>query len=99
MASQKRSLMPKDEVDRAIEGIARAVTKVVKLLGDEDTGLAARAAHALLEVGPFAAGPMAASLARAASPHHRARILGTMLQMEPRPSTEVMRALNALQKR
>jgi len=44
-------------------------------------------------VGPFAVGPLASALPRAASPRHRAAILGALLTFGPRARAPVLRAL------
>jgi HEAT repeat protein len=82
-----------DRVDRALASARRAVGRLVDLLGEEDRGLAERAAAALTEVGPFAVGPLTRALSRAGSPRHRARIIVALVGFAPQAGTAVMRAL------
>ena len=82
-----------DQVDRAIVAVERAIGRLVALLGDDDPAVMERAALTLAEIGPFAVGPLAAALPRAASSRHRAIIIGALLTFGRQAKVPVMDAL------
>jgi HEAT repeat protein len=72
-----------------------AIGRLAELLADDDPTVAARAAEALAEVGPYVVGPLAAALRRAKPPRHRAAIIGALLTFGPPAPSRAGRALLA----
>src|SRR3954449_247645 len=99
MAVTRRKQPQLDQVDRAIVAVERAVGRLVSLLGDDDPAVLERAALALAEIGPFAVGPLAAALPKAASSRHRAIIIGALLTFGRQAKVPVMNALIGTLKR
>jgi hypothetical protein len=69
---------PKDEVDLATAALRRAVGRLIRLLGHDDPRVVTRAALALHELGPYAAGPLAAALPRAGSRRAKVMIIAAL---------------------
>src|SRR3954467_3726912 len=99
MAVTRRKQPQLDQVDRAIVAVERAVGRLVALLGDDDPAVMERAALTLAEIGPFAVGPLAAALPRAASSRHRVVIIGALLTFGRQAKVPVMDALIGTLKR
>src|SRR4051794_4468708 len=97
MTRPKKS--PPDPVDRAVASARAAVGRLIQLLCGADGVMVEKAAGALVEIGPFCVGPLAAALPRAESPRDRLVILGAMLTFAPQAKVAVGRALNAALKR
>src|SRR5688572_21116341 len=93
MATTKK-VTPTDRVDRAVASVRAAVGRLIRLLCDEDPATFAKAAEAMMAVGPFAVGPLVAALGRAKSSRDRRVIIGALLTVGPMEMTPVMRALN-----
>ncbi len=70
--------VPKSEVQKAMQGVNRAISRLVALLGHEDVKVIPEAALALYNLGPAAAGPLAAALQRHLPLMHRGLILLTL---------------------
>jgi hypothetical protein len=73
----------KNEVDRAAEGIRRAIGRLIALLGDEDPGTICGTFETLVSIGAFAAEPLAQALPRPASVWHRAAIMNCLMELAP----------------
>src|SRR4051812_41897656 len=98
MATTREGTLP-DRVDRAVAGVRAAVGRLIPLLCEEDAATFAKAAEAMMKIGPFAVGPLATALERAESPRDRRVILGALVTFGAAVRAPVMRALNAAMKR
>jgi hypothetical protein len=89
----------KGEVDRAAEGVRRAIGRLIMLLGSDDQQEVAGAYEMLIAIGAFAAGPLAAALPRARSVAHRAGIMSCLMELSPVARAEAMRAMSEAMRR
>jgi hypothetical protein len=87
------------EVDRAAEGVRRAIGTLIALMDSHDQGVVAGAYVTLISIGAFAAGPLAAALPRAKSVAHRAGIMSCLMELSPVARAEAMRAMSEAMRR
>jgi hypothetical protein len=73
----------KKEVERAAEGVRRAIGRLVALLGDDDPSTIYGAFETLVSIGAFAAEPLATALPRAAEVRQRAAIMTCLMELAP----------------
>jgi hypothetical protein len=97
MASETKA--QKDEVDRATAALRRAVGRLIRLLGHDDPRVVARAALALHELGPSAAGPLAAALPRAGSRRAKVMIIAALQEAGPAARAAATAAMWLVMKR
>jgi hypothetical protein len=69
------------------------------VLGEGDPAVIGKAAVAIVEVGPFAVGPLASALPRSSSPGHRLAILACLMTIGPQARAEVSGVLAGAVKR
>jgi hypothetical protein len=95
MANRKNGWMAvkKNEVDRATEGVRRAIGRLIAFLGDEDPGTIGGAFATLVSIGAFAGEPLAKALPRAASVRHRATIMTCLMELAPVARSVVLGAM------
>jgi hypothetical protein len=96
---QGGTAMVKNEVDRAAEGVRRAIGRLIVLFGDDDPGTTYRTYETLVSIGALAAGPLARALPRAASIRHRAAIMNCLMELAPVARPEVLRAMTQTSRR
>jgi hypothetical protein len=83
----------KNEVDRAAEGVRRAIGRLVALLGDDDPDMISSAFETLVSIDGFAAEPLATELPRAVSVRHRAAIMNCLMELAPVARPAVLRSM------
>jgi len=83
----------KNEVDRAAEGVRRAIGRLIALLGDEDPVTICGAFETLVSIGAFASEPLAQALPRADSARHRAAIMNCLMGLAPVARSVVLGAM------
>jgi hypothetical protein len=88
----------KGEVDRAAEGVRRAIGRLIEPPGSDDQEDVAGAYVMLIAIGAVAAGPLAA-LPRAKSVAHRAGIMSCLMELSPVARAEAMRAMSQAMRR
>jgi hypothetical protein len=95
MANRKNggTAVEKNEVDRAVEGVRRAIGRLIGLLGDEDPSTICGAFETLVSIGAFAVEPLAQALTRPASVRHRAAIMNCLMELAPVARPVVLRAM------
>jgi len=95
MANRKNggTTLEKNEVDRAAEGVRRAIGRLIALLGDEDPVTICGAFETLVSIGAFAAEPLAKALPRPASVRHRAAIMNCLMELAPVARPVILREM------
>jgi hypothetical protein len=85
MANRKHggTTVEKNEVDRAADGVRRAIGRLIALLGDDDPDMISGAFETLVSIGAFAAEPLATALFRAAEVRQRAAIMTCLMELAP----------------
>jgi hypothetical protein len=83
----------RNEIDRAAEGVRRAIGRLLALLGDEDPVTICGAFETLVSIGAFATEPLAKALPRPASVWHRAAIMNCLMELAPVARPVVLRAM------
>jgi hypothetical protein len=89
----------RDDVDRAIAGVRTAMTKLANKMQTDDGDARGRAAWALMQMGPYAAGPVAVVLSRTPAPAHRLYMLGLLRSIGSAKDPDVVRVLFNLAKK
>lgn len=82
-----------DEVDRAISGVRAAIARLAGRMQTDDRAARSKAAEALMEIGPYAGGPLAVAASRAPVPGHRLYMLGLLRSLGSSGDPDVVRVL------
>lgn len=98
MARTKAAATPSDPLDRDVAAVAASIVRLARHLEGEPD-IAIRAVTALLDIGPFAAGPIATALKRSKSPHGKILNIAILARIGPRALVTVGRALLEVLKR
>ena len=89
-----KSPRPKpDEVDRAVSGVRSAIAKLARQMQTDNKAVRLKAAAALLEIGPYAGGPLAMAASRAPVPGHRLYMLGLLRSLGSAEDPDVVGVL------
>jgi hypothetical protein len=87
------SMSDGNPVARAVSAIDRNIKELVKTLGDPDEAVSDEAFSALMRIGPLAADPLAAAIARPRTTAHRAKAIAVVGCLDLQESQVVERAL------
>jgi hypothetical protein len=87
------------DVDRAISGVRTAIVKLASKMQTDDGDARARAAWELMQMGPYAAGPVAVVLSRTPHPGHRLYMLGLLRTIGASRDPDVVRVLFQMAKK